>query len=159
MSKLFAFSDQLPNGSKREMNFYDSSFFKRPGKLLPTPAQVRTLSKDAHTNPQPQPVIFKDSELFVKFGPYVTTAEAQCLWMIKRAFGDEVPVPEVFGWRVDDENYVFIYMELIQGRTLLDRWSELTDLDKTSLCNQLSQIIKTLRQFEQDTSDQYIGMP
>ena len=83
MSKLFAFSDQLPNGSTREMNFYDSSFFKDSGKSLPTPSQVKALSKDAHTNPQPSPVIFKDSELFVKFVPYVTTAEALCLWMIK----------------------------------------------------------------------------
>lgn len=156
MSKLSAVLEQLPDGSSREMNFYDSSFFKKAGKRLPTPSQVKALSKDAHTSPRPKPVIFKDSEVFVKFGPYVTTAEAQCLWMIKRAFGEEVPVPEIFGWRVDEENHVFLYMELIQGRTLLDRWNELTDLDKNSLCTQLSQITQTLRRLEQDPR-QYIG--
>ncbi|KAJ5223262.1 hypothetical protein N7468_007804 [Penicillium chermesinum] len=158
MSTLSAFSDQLPDGSLREMNFYDSSFFKDPSKRLPTPSEVKALSEDAHTSPHPKPIIFKDSDLFVKFGPCVTTAEAQCLWMIKRVFGDDVPVPEVFGWRVDDEkNHVFIYMELIQGRTLLDRWNELTDLDQNSLRNDLIQIIKALRRLEQDPLQQYIG--
>jgi hypothetical protein len=78
---------------------------------------VKALSSDVHISPQPKPVIFAESKLFVKFGPYVTVAEAQCLWMINRLFGDAVPVPEIFGWRVDEENYVFIYMELIEGRT------------------------------------------
>lgn len=32
--------------------------------------------------------------------------------MIKRAFGDEVPVPENYGWQVDEENYVFIYIAI-----------------------------------------------
>lgn len=143
----------------REMNFLDSSFFKEPSKSLPTPAQVRALSKDIHANPQPQPVIFEESKVFVKFGPYVTIAEAQCLWMIKRTFGDEIPVPEVFGWRVDEENYVFLYMELIQGQTLQDGWNELTSQDKSSLCDELCQIVNRLRRFEQDPSDQYIGTP
>lgn len=29
--------DQLPDGSTRDMHFYDSSFFKDPGNPLPTP--------------------------------------------------------------------------------------------------------------------------
>ncbi|OQD75533.1 hypothetical protein PENDEC_c007G04809 [Penicillium decumbens] len=138
------------------MDFVDSSFFKDPSKRLPTPAEVRAQSTDLYVNPQPQPVIFEDSKVLVKFGPCVMTAEAQCLWMIKRAFGDEVPVPEIFGWRVD-EDYVFIYMELIQGQTLLDRWDELDALNKRSLCDQLCQIINSLRRLEQDPSNQYIG--
>ncbi|KAF7899003.1 uncharacterized protein EAF01_008216 [Botrytis porri] len=40
-------------------------------------------------------------------------AEAQCLWIIRKNLGDEVPVPEIYGWRVDGD-YVFIYMELPQ---------------------------------------------
>jgi len=150
--------DNLPDGSARDMDFVDSSFFKDPSKRLPTPAEVRAQSTDLYVNPQPQPVIFEDSKVLVKFRPCVTTAEAQCLWMIRRAFGDEVPVPEIFGWRVD-EDYVFIYMELIQGQTLLDRWDELDALNKRSLCDQLCQIINSLRRLEQDPSDQYIGRP
>ncbi|KAJ6004411.1 hypothetical protein N7522_006056 [Penicillium canescens] len=99
------------------MDFLDSSV-KEPGKSLSTPAQVGALSKEIHVNPQPQPVVFKQSEAFVKFGPYVTIAEAQCLWIIRRTFGDDILVPEIFGWRVDEENYVFLYIELIKGQTL-----------------------------------------
>lgn len=149
--------DQLPDGSARDMNFYDSSFFKEAGNRLPTPAQVKALSRDIHTSPRPRPVIFEASKVLVKFGPHVTTAEAQCLWFIKRTFGDEVPVPEIFGWQVDEENHVYLYMEFIKGQTLQDRWNGLDDLDKTSLCDQLCQIVNILRQLEQDPSDQYIG--
>ncbi|KAJ5562878.1 hypothetical protein N7535_002676 [Penicillium sp. DV-2018c] len=156
MPERHAVIENVPK-SMREMNFLDSSYFKEPGKSLPTPAQVRALSKDVHLRPRPQPVIFEDSGVFVKFGPYVTTAEGQCLRMLKQAFGDELPVPEIYGWRVDEENYVFLYMEIIQGQTLLDSWDELDSLEKSSLCNQLCQMINCLRQLEQDPSDQYIG--
>lgn len=53
---------------------------------------------------------------------------------------------------------MFIYMELVEGRTLQDGWDELNNLDKTYLCDQLSQIINNIRSLEQDPSDQYIGM-
>ncbi|CAG8175671.1 unnamed protein product [Penicillium salamii] len=157
MTKFSAIVENLPDESIREMNFFDSSFFKEPGNSLPTPAQVRALSKDIYANPQPRPIIFEEPNVFVKFGPYVTIAEAQCLWMIKRALGDEIPVPEIFGWRVDEENYVFLYMEIIQGQTLQDGWSGLNSLDKSSLCDELCQILKRLRRLEQDPSDHYIG--
>lgn len=154
MLRFSALSNQLPDDSIREMDFRESSFFKEPGKCLPTPAQVKALSSDVHISPQPQPVIFNDSKLFVKFGPDVTIAEARCLWMIKRAFSDAVSVTEVFGWRVDEENNIFIYVELIEGMTLHDRWSDLNGLDKKFLCDQLSQIINNLCSLEQDPSDQ-----
>lgn len=40
MSK-FSMAENMLDGSIREMNFFDSSFFKEPNKSLPTPAQVR----------------------------------------------------------------------------------------------------------------------
>lgn len=150
---------QLPDGTAREMNFYDSSFFKEAGSRLPPPSQVKALSRDIHTSPYPRPVIFEASKVLVKFGRHVTTAEAQCLWFIKRTFGDEIPVPEIFGWQVDEVNHVYLYMEFIHGQTLQDRWDGLDDLDKESLRNQLCQIVSSLRQLEQDPSDRYIGAP
>ncbi|RDW68722.1 aminoglycoside phosphotransferase family protein [Aspergillus mulundensis] len=146
----------LPNGAEKDKNFLESSFFQIPNQHLPTPEQVRALSTDLSTSPQPKPVIFTDPDIFVKFGRYVSVGEAQCLWMVRQALGDKVPVPEVFGWRVDDEGYVFIYMELIQGETLLDRWEHLTSLDKEGLRDHLSQILADLRQLKQNC-DQYIG--
>lgn len=149
---------QLPDGSKREMDFADSSFFRMTNQSLPTLAQVKALSNGLYTDPQPNPVIFEDLNLLVKLGRNVKVSEAQCLWMIKRVLHDQVPVPEVFGWRVDENGYVFIYMELIRGQTLNDRWDDLDHLDKAALSDQLCDIVKALRLLEQDPSDQYIGV-
>jgi aminoglycoside phosphotransferase (APT) family kinase protein len=78
--------------------------------------------------------------------------------VIKKVLGDEVPVPELYSWRIDGRD-VFIYMEYLQGETLKDRWDSLTDADKTSTCYYLWQIIASLRQVEQDPDDAFIGMP
>ncbi|KAE8401949.1 hypothetical protein BDV37DRAFT_285209 [Aspergillus pseudonomiae] len=147
---------QPPDGTKLEMDFLDSTFFKTPGQRLPTPAQVRALSTDIYILPQPKPIIFRNPNIFVKFGRYVTVAEAQCLWMIRQVFQGTVPVPELFGWRVDDKGYVYIYMQLIEGQTLLDGWDDLQSTDKEVMCNQLCQIIRSLRQLSQP-SGKYIG--
>lgn len=149
---------QLPDASKREMNFADSSFFRTTKQTLPTIAQVKALSTDLYYHPQPKPVIFNDLNLLVKLGPNVKTSEAQCLWMIKRVFHDQVPVPEVFGWRVDERGYVFIYMELIRGRTLGDGLDDLDYLEKVAISGQLCDIVRTLRLLEQGSSEQYIGV-
>ncbi|KAB8270708.1 hypothetical protein BDV30DRAFT_250490 [Aspergillus minisclerotigenes] len=136
----------LPDTTKKEIDFTDTSFFTTsPNRHLPTPAQVRALSKDIDTSCQPTPIKFRNLDLIVKFGLYVTVVEALNLWMVKKVFHDKVPVPELSGWRVDDEGYVFIYMEPIEGPTLDE-----------GLSDQLSQITETLRQLEQDPSDQFI---
>ncbi|KAE8131108.1 hypothetical protein BDV38DRAFT_276220 [Aspergillus pseudotamarii] len=70
-----------------EIDFTDTSFFtSSPNRHLPTPAQVRALSKDIDTCPQPTPIKFENLNLIVKFGLYVKTAEALNLWMIKKVF-------------------------------------------------------------------------
>lgn len=85
--------------------------------------------------------------MIVRFGPsrHVTTTEAVNLWMIKKVFGDDIPVPELFGWRVDSEGYVFIYMELTSGLTLQECWNQLDTNEKTTVVDQLSRIIENLR--------------
>ena len=147
---------QLPQ-VREEMDFLDSSFFqsKEHSQRLPTPAEVRALS--GGENFQPPPVIIEHLNLLVKFGPCVTVAEAQCLWLIRRILGDKVPVPEVYGWRVDGLE-VFIYMQLVRGVTLKDRWEHLSAAEKTSVCGQLCGMITSLRQVKQEPSDQFIGM-
>ncbi|KAK6810877.1 hypothetical protein RU639_013328 [Aspergillus parasiticus] len=148
----------IPNATKKEIDFTDTSFFTTsPNRHLPTPAQVRALSKDIDTRPQPTPIIFENLNLIDKFGLYVTIVEALNLWMVKMVFHDKVPVPELFGWRVDDEGYVFIYMELIEGSTLDECWNHLGTIEKRAISDQLSRFTETLRQLEQDPSDQFIG--
>lgn len=158
MFKIPAISNDLPDESVLEMNFLDSSFFSEdPNRDLPTPAQVRERSEGKRRGNRPLGVIFDEHKIFVKYGRETKIREAQCLWFIKRTFGDEVPVPEIYGWRVDGEQ-VFIYMEYIQGQTLHEAWNELDSEDKSSLLSDLCRIIKHLRQIEQDPSDHFIGM-
>ncbi|KOC10934.1 phosphotransferase enzyme family protein [Aspergillus flavus AF70] len=147
----------LTDSTKKEIDFTNTSFFTTsPNRHLPTPAQVRALSKDIDTSCQPTPIKFRNLNLIVKFGLYVTIVEALNLWMVKKVFHDRVPVPELFGWRVDDEGYVFIYMELIEGPTLDECWNRLGAIEKRAISDQLSRMAETLRQLEQDPSDQFI---
>ena len=68
-------------------------------------------------------------QLIVKFGFEVSIAEGQCLWALRRLLRDHVPVPEVYGWRQDGEQ-VFIYMELVAGVTLEERWESLSSEER-----------------------------
>jgi hypothetical protein len=149
----------LPVTTLSEIDFLDSSFFKLHGssQRLPAPAEVRALSGAGLMRPRPLPVRFENLGLIVKFGYHVMVYEAQCLLITKRLLGDEVPAPEVYGWRVDDDQ-VFIYMQLIQGQALIDQWDSLGISDKMAVCDQLHGIVTSLRSVEQDPDDTFIGM-
>lgn len=153
---LILSTQQLPE-AKYDMEFLDSSFFRdrNPNQRLPTPAEVRALSVGDKL--KPPPVIFEHLDLLVKFGPRVTVAEGQCLWIIKRILRDVVPVPEVYGWKVDGSE-VFVYMQYSRGQRLKDRWESLSITEKTEICNQLGDIMRALRQVSQSPRDQFIGM-
>ena len=149
---------QVPQ-PRQEMDFLDSSFFqKQPSQPLPTPAEVRALSRTlAVPYSHRRPVKFDHLNLLVKRGPRVTIAEAQCLWIVRKILGDKVPVPEVYGWRVDGPD-VFIYMQLVPGVTLKERWESLSAVEKNGVCEQLCEMVTSLRQLKQEPSDQFIGM-
>jgi hypothetical protein len=71
---------KLPDGNRNKMDFLDTKFFKL-NKSLPTPAEVRALSKNTDNNgSRPVPVTFDHLDLIVKFGPQVSVVEAICLW-------------------------------------------------------------------------------
>ena len=145
----------LPDTSKTERDFVESSFFKQPGRKLPTPAHVKSLDTTKQGI-----VMFPGMQLVVKFGPRVTVEEAVTMWAIRKLFDYQIPVPELFGWR-SFQNEVFIYMELIQGVTMKQWWSDpgLSDPDRHSLCKQLRQMISSLRQLQHESGDMFIGMP
>lgn len=65
-------------------------------------------------------------------------------------------MPEVFAY-VEDGGQVFIYMELIEGQTLADRWRELDEEARMSICNELRPMVKAWRLLSQETNDTYIG--
>ncbi|KAI9041090.1 uncharacterized protein KD926_007360 [Aspergillus affinis] len=148
----------LPDATKKEVDFLDTSFFTAiPGRRLPSPHEIRSLSKN-DKSAQPKPVIIEDLDLIVKFGPSITAVKALNLWMIRHVFHEKVPVPEVFGWRIDDQGFGFIYMELIRGPTIHDCYDSLTDGQKQEICDKLRGVLDTLRQPRQDPADRFVGM-
>lgn len=148
----------LPDASKESIDFLDSSYFKIHGstRCLPTPTEIRALSKAVSNKTQPPPVKFEKLNLLVKFGPHVSVGEAQCLWMIKRTFDDLIPVPEVYGWRVDRQQ-VFIYMQLVRGHSLMDRWDSLSISDRTAICHDLQNMLTSLRSARPQPHGSIIG--
>ena len=104
---------------------------------------------------------FTELGLIVKFGPKVSTSEAISLWFVRKAFHGQIPVPEVYGWRtLTRENLspqVFIYMHLIPGPTLEQRWDSMTWDDKQSVYNDLQVIVSQYRKAKQDESEKMIG--
>lgn len=148
---------QLPSDEMTTVDFRESSFFKKH-ENLPTPDEVMAMSNYPDKSfYSPPPVIFECLGLLVKFGRRVTVAEAQCMWAVRKLLGDKVPVPEVFGWRVQN-TVVFIYMQLIRGDTLADRWDNLSEENKLSICHDLHGMITSLRELQyDDTCGPFIG--
>lgn len=149
-----------------EKNFYDTSFFQSgsdsPRPQLPSPAEVREQSRGGN-----RIVRFEHLNLIVKFGgsPNVKIEEAHAIQVVKESFAnDEIPVPELFGWRIDGDE-IFIYMSLIDGSTLYEVWPRLTQEDKTAICTQLRGIVVSLKSMEQpqlqrsnSSTSPFIGM-
>lgn len=147
-------SSRLPSGDTRI--FPSSTFFRaEQHRELPTPAEVRTQAASRHipnvNTWRPPPIELPTLNLMVKYGGAVTIAEGQCLWMIRTHLGDTVPVPEVYGWCRDGVE-TFIYMELVTGSTLEQRWDKLSVFEKSSICSQLSPIVAALGKLKQSSS-------
>ncbi|EXJ81056.1 hypothetical protein A1O3_07344 [Capronia epimyces CBS 606.96] len=121
---------QLPNYLSDEMDFLDTSFFKIAGRKLPCPQQLGA-SREGIT-------VISEMQLVIKFGQHVTIDEAVTMWVVRKYLGHQVPVPKLFGWRVY-QGTVYIYMELIAGVTLEERWKDMDLSDKASWLEWLPQ--------------------
>ncbi|PYH37967.1 phosphotransferase enzyme family protein [Aspergillus neoniger CBS 115656] len=142
--------------------FPESSFFQEGrAPALPSPAEVRDLNLKtgnvAATNLNyPPSVIIPSLGLVVKYGLSVSIVEAQTQIMLREEFQGRIPIPEIFGW-TEDNGQKFIYMSLIEGDTLADRWGGLSDDEKRAICEGLHRFVGLLRTLEQDTRDKYVG--
>ena len=160
MQAVIISPSKLPN-SHTEV-FPLSTFFRQDTKppQLPTPAEVRAqAARQNHVDIskwRPPPAEFPDLNLLVKYGGAVSIAEGQCLWMIRYYLGHKVPVPEVYGWCRDGEE-TFVYMELIRGSTLEQRWDELSSKERSSLCDQLSPMVAALQALKQSPLENCVG--
>jgi aminoglycoside phosphotransferase (APT) family kinase protein len=134
---------ELPSGD---------SFYSGHDITLPTPAEIRIAASnqniDITRNYRPDPVRFPERRLIVKWGQHVTSAEAQCMWFIGKHLSPQVPVPQVYGWTRDGAE-TFLYLELIDGHSLAERWDGLTDEEKSQICRQLRAMIFQWRRIRQ----------
>jgi hypothetical protein len=150
----------LPDISREEADFLDTSFFQSNGASsshprLPTPTEI---SRDPSHNNR-KVVIFKSLNLAVKVKHKSTIKleEVQAMIAIRRAFPNgEVPVPEVFGWRQHNEK-IYIYQSLAAGISLKQAWPSLTKAEKFFICGELSKVVEALRRLKQDTPHPFIG--
>lgn len=76
--------------------------------------------------------------------------------MLHEQLKDQVPIPRVFA-RAKDGGQVFIYMSLIEGATLQERWSDINEDERQSVCEELKHMVKVWRALEQDSHGHYIG--
>ncbi|ROT37125.1 phosphotransferase enzyme family protein [Sodiomyces alkalinus F11] len=144
--------------------FGDSSFCKkRPTFDLPMPAAIRAINiasghiRATHFN-RPSPVKIPSLGLIVKYGADVTIAEAQTQMNVRKRLQGRVPVPEVFAW-AEDEGQGFIYISLVEGETLQERWGNMSELERQAICEDLRLMAKAWRALEQEGQRPYIGGP
>jgi hypothetical protein len=136
-------------------------FSEHQASTLPTPAEVRAINEESGNirgtrfNRAP-PVKFPSLGLIVKYGADTTVTEAKTQNMVYRQLNGKVPVPEVFGW-TEDDGQVFIYMALIRGETLEQRWSALNNEEREAVCKELNSMVKTWRSLKQPDQVLYVG--
>jgi hypothetical protein len=128
-------------------------------RQCPTPQHLRSLFKPHQL---PRPVRFEDLGLIVKFGSHIPVVEAINLLAVRRVFQDLVQAHEVYGWRVlereGDTLEVFIYMQVIPGPTLEQRWSSLSLAEKQTICSDLRTFVFSFRGLLDDKAgEQVIG--
>lgn len=142
----------------------DSSFSREHrASTLPTPAEVRAINKEsgnirgASFN-RPPPVKFPSLGLIVKYGADTTIIEAETQYMVYKQLKGKVPIPEVFGW-TEDGGQIFIYMSLIGGETLEQRWGALNKEGREAVCKELNGMAKAWRSLEHPDHNQvlYVG--
>ncbi|KAK3941223.1 kinase-like domain-containing protein [Diplogelasinospora grovesii] len=166
LGRLEMVLSQLPDISLAEFNFLDSSFFSSQYgactcRKLPSPQEV--LGASGTPSGYDGVWHFQELGVLIKFGhpSRVDLEEALALRFINKMFpADEVPAPEVFGWKStrDHPGYEsnFIYMSFLPGQTLRDAWETLSQEDKASVSQQLAGIVKRLRSVERGPADQFI---
>ncbi|ORY09386.1 phosphotransferase enzyme family protein [Clohesyomyces aquaticus] len=149
-----------------------SSFFQR-FKQLPSPDEVRSHARDQYLagtnwgnnrrrvvtgyNARPAPSVFKSMGVFVKWGSDMRIAEGQTLYAIRHHLKKKtITVPEIYGWRTD-QGEVFLYMEVISGRTLEQAWQEMDASNRLRICSELRTSFDDLRKFQKSAVGKYIG--
>ncbi len=154
---LAADRSKLSTGLDEMIIFPESSFFKKGrGPALPTPAEIRAINKELGHILATPPVVIPSLGLIVKYGTHITIAEAHTQLMMRELLQGQVPVPEIFGL-AEDGGQRFIYMSLIEGGTLLERWGDMNEDERRAICEELKRVVNVWRALEQVKHNRYIG--
>lgn len=145
-------------------NLLESSFFKEQrAPALPSPAEIRALNeKTGHLRAadfdSPVPVSIPSLGLLVKYGSDVTWAEVETQISVHELLrSHQVPIPEVFGY-AEDGGQRFLYMAMMEGVTLQERFARLTETERRAVCAELRVMVDTWRSvMKQDQANLYIG--
>ncbi|KAG8411518.1 hypothetical protein J3458_015574 [Metarhizium acridum] len=142
--------------------FPESSFFQeRRALVLPSPDEIRGMNEepddlwDANFYRAP-PVRIPSLQLLVKYGADVKIIEALTQVWVRQQLHGRVPVPEVFGW-IEDKGQTFIYMSLIEGDTLQNRWRDLEESERIAICQDLREMVQAWRGLKHEEDGPYIG--
>lgn len=146
------------------ITFPESSFFvEKRAAALPAPAEVRSLNEAtenlrATDISRPIPVAIPSLQLLVKYGQGISIAEIEThIFLRKQLQHHSIPIPEVFGYAQDGDQ-IFLYMALIEGETLQQRFASLNETERQAVCAELKCMVQTWRQvLAQSDDDLYIG--
>lgn len=151
-----------PSNHNTTRTISESSFFREHREsTLPTPVEVRAINTESGnirgtSFNRPPPVKFPSLGLIVKYGADTTITEAETQSMVYKQLKGKVPVPEVFGWS-EDGGQVFIYMSLIEGEPLEQRWGALNEEEREAVCKELNSMVKSWRSLEHPGQVLYVG--
>jgi hypothetical protein len=146
--------ETLPSGPS--IVFKESKYFSQNGLDFPFPSPAEIHASKRPGQGWSRTARFEALNLIVKYGKDITIAEGQTLWALRRLLPSRVPVPEVYGW-CQEGGEVFIYMELVKGVSLEDKWGSLSTQARIDVCEQLRVMLLELRTLQQDPNDRFLG--
>lgn len=157
---------QVPSDESEQQShvaFIDTTVFTRPGcsaQKVSLPSSAEVLAQHKRSSPRSLRVAaFEEFGLVVKFRwpPRVRLDDALTMRALREAFPKgEVPIPEVFGWRLED-GMNFIYRSLVIGVMLCDMWPGLSESHKITICKILGLIQTHLRQLGPEIGEAFFG--
>ncbi|KAJ5690400.1 hypothetical protein N7462_004792 [Penicillium macrosclerotiorum] len=138
-------------------------FYADEDRVLPTPTEIRAINEafgdpSKTFKPRAAPVKLPSLGLFIKYGSRVFVTEAKTQQWLHTILKGRVPIPEVFGW-TEDDGQTFIYMALVDGDMLMDRWESLDEKERQCICHELNYMVQQWREVSipHNASESYIG--
>jgi aminoglycoside phosphotransferase (APT) family kinase protein len=123
-------------------------YFRNPDQLpcpLPTTKEIKA-GRVIHTYREFYAdhghVVIVGDCFVVKYGPYTRENEGYALLLLEKY--PSIPAPQLYAMYREDE-VLYLVMQLIPGRDLLNLWHELSENEKVFICGQLKEAFTHIR--------------